>query len=315
MELVRLNERVLAYLKVIAAMVIVGSSVVAGKVLIQTMPIFLASELRFLVASLILVPLLIFKEGIPSLSKKEIVILFFQSLTGVFLFSILMLYGLRFATATEAGIVTSTLPAMVALLAYFIIKEKLTKNKVIGILTAVLGVIILNVSRSIHMMWDGHLEILGTLLILGAVMGEALFIILGKSISKKVSPLAITTGISVMGVLLFLPMAIYDLIHANYSFSSGYDWLLILYFGVVVTVLAFLLMYQGIEIVPATTVGILTSVLPLSTVILSFLFLNEPIHYYHLIGLCFIFIAIYFTSKEEQLQVNKNIKLVNSSTG
>ncbi|MEM5590729.1 hypothetical protein AAHH67_01400 [Niallia circulans] len=46
-----MSERIVAYLKVIAAMTIVGSSVVAGKILIQTMPIFLASELRFLVAS------------------------------------------------------------------------------------------------------------------------------------------------------------------------------------------------------------------------------------------------------------------------
>lgn len=73
-----MSERIVAYLKVIAAMTIVGSSVVAGKILIQTMPIFLASELRFLVASLILVPLLIYKEGIPSLSKRDIVILFFN---------------------------------------------------------------------------------------------------------------------------------------------------------------------------------------------------------------------------------------------
>ncbi|MDL4839436.1 DMT family transporter [Aquibacillus rhizosphaerae] len=304
-----MNEKVLAYLKVIAAMVIVGSSVVTGKILIQTMPIFLASELRFLVASLILVPLLIFKEGIPSLNKKDIVILFFQSFTGVFLFSIFMLYGLKFTTAMEAGLVTSTLPAMVALLAYFITKEKLTRNKIVGILTAILGVIILNISGVVHEMQVGNLKILGNLLVLGAVMGEALFIILGKSISKKISPLAITTGVSIIGVLLFLPMAIYDIIRANYSFGYVHDWLLISYFGIIVTVLAFLLMYQGIAILPATTVGILTSVLPLSTVILSFFFLREPFHYYHLIGFCLIFIAIYFTSREEKLQVKQNFKI------
>ncbi|WP_416150274.1 DMT family transporter [Salipaludibacillus sp. HK11] len=304
-----MNEKVLAYLKVIAAMVIVGSSVVVGKILIQTMPIFLASELRFLVASLILVPLLIFKEGIPSLNKKDIVVLFFQSLAGVFLFSIFMLYGLKFTTAMEAGIVTSTLPAMVALLAYFILKEKLTRNKIVGILTAILGVIVLNVS-GINEMEGDNLKMLGNLLILGAVMGEALFIILGKSISKRISPLAITAGVSIIGVLLFLPMAIYDILNANYSFGSAHDWLLIFYFGIVVTVLAFLFMYQGIAILPATTVGVLTSVLPLSTAILSFFFLRELIYYYHLMGFFLIFIAIYFTSREESNQEDGSIPAI-----
>ena len=308
MELVILSERIVAYLKVITAMTIVGSSVVAGKILIQTMPIFLASELRFLVASLILVPLLIYKEGIPSLSRRDIVILFFQSLTGVFLFSIFMLYGLKYTTAMEAGIVTSTLPAMVALLAYFIIKEKLTRNKIAGIITAILGVIILNVSGVMQEISGNHLEIVGNFLVLGAVMGEALFIILGKSISKKVSPLTITTGVSVIGGLLFLPMAIYDSITANYSFGSGYDWLLIFYFGMVVTVLAFLLMYQGLAVLSAATVGILTSVLPLSTVVLSFFLLKEPLYYYHLIGLCLIFMAIYFSSREEKIQMDQGIE-------
>ncbi|MFC0561390.1 DMT family transporter [Halalkalibacter alkalisediminis] len=304
-----MDEKVLAYLKIIAAMVIVGSSVVAGKILVQTMPIFIASELRFLVASLILVPLLIIKEGIPSLNKKDIIILFFQSLTGVFLFSVFMLYGLKFTTAMEAGIITSTLPAMVALLAFFIIKEKLTSNKIVGVLTAILGIVILNISGVFNEVIVGPLEFLGNMLILGAVMGEALFIILGKSISKKISPLAISTSVSVIGVFLFFPMAIYDFTNSHYSFGSFNDWLLIFSFGIFVTVLAFLLMYQGIAVLPATTVGILTSVLPLSTVILSSFFLKESFHSYHLIGTCLIFIAIYLTSRVEKSQANKSVNI------
>jgi drug/metabolite transporter (DMT)-like permease len=139
-------------------------------------------------------------------------------------------------------------------------------------------------------------------------MGEALFIILGKSITNKVSPLAISTGVSVIGVLLFFPMAIYEWATSHYSFGAVNDWLLILYFGIVVTVFAFLLMYHGLEKLPASTVGILTSVLPLSTVILSFIFLKESLHPYHLIGSFLIMIAIYFTSREENSKRNKELK-------
>jgi drug/metabolite transporter (DMT)-like permease len=166
MELVTLDEKGLAYVKVIAAMVIVGSSVVAGKIMVQHIPIFLASEFRFLVASIIFIPLLMIKEGIPSLDKKDFVILFLQSLTGVFLFSLFMLYGLKFTTAMEAGIITSTLPAMVALLAFFLLKEKLTRNKMIGVLFAILVILILNTSGVFTEVRVGPLELLGNLLIL-----------------------------------------------------------------------------------------------------------------------------------------------------
>ena len=107
-----MNEHFVASVKVILAMIIVGSSVVAGKLLAQSFPVFLASELRFLVATIIMVPILIRIEGFPSIQKREMLILFLQGLFGVFLYSIFMLYGLTFTTAIEAGIITSTIPAV-----------------------------------------------------------------------------------------------------------------------------------------------------------------------------------------------------------
>ncbi|NIK77112.1 uncharacterized protein YqhQ [Paenibacillus castaneae] len=57
-----LNEKRAAYLKITVAMAIVGSSVVIGKLVIASFPIFLASELRFIISSVILVPLLLMKD-------------------------------------------------------------------------------------------------------------------------------------------------------------------------------------------------------------------------------------------------------------
>ncbi|MDQ0337688.1 drug/metabolite transporter (DMT)-like permease [Caldalkalibacillus uzonensis] len=299
-----MSDRAIAYFKVMTAMVIVGSSVVAGKVMVQSIPIFIASELRFLVASIILVPLLIVKEGIPLVNKNDLFILFLQSLTGVFLFSIFMLYGLKFTTAMEAGIITSALPAIVALLSLLILKEKLNSHTVIGILFAVSGVLILNISDVFTELERGALPILGNTLIIGAVIGEALFIILGKSVSQRLSPLAISTYVSVFGTILFFPLALYDINRTNFYNISFKEWGLILYFGIIVTVLAFILMYQGIEKIPANKVGVLTSALPISSVILSAFFLKEIFSYYHLMGIGFVLIAIYLTTKEEKLPAN-----------
>lgn len=72
--------------KVIVAMSIVGSSVVAGKLVVQSFPIFLANELRFLVAAIILIPLWIKIEGFSTFNRKELVVIFFTSvIRGVFI--------------------------------------------------------------------------------------------------------------------------------------------------------------------------------------------------------------------------------------
>ncbi|MDF9762219.1 drug/metabolite transporter (DMT)-like permease [Peribacillus simplex] len=277
------------------AMIIVGSSVVVGKLIVQSFPVFLASELRFLVASIILVPLLIKFEGFPSISKGDLLILFLQALSGVFLFNIFMLYGLTITTAIEGGIITSTIPAVTGGLAFLFLKEKLTKNVIAGILLAVLGTLTINFSGSFSSVERGSSPLFGNLLIFGADISEALFIIFGKFVAQRVSPLA--TIVSVFGTVLFLPFSLYEGNQFKFEEVSITEWGLVFYFGMVVTVIAFILMYQGVSKVPASTAGVLTGVLPMSSVILSVLILGEETSFIHLVGIGFTLTAIYLMAK------------------
>ena len=289
-------------------MAIVGSSVVVGKLIVLSFPIYLASELRFVVATAILVPLLLHKEKtFPLIKQKDIFILIFQALAGVFLFNIFMLHGLTYTTAIEAGIITSTLPAIVGIVSFIILKEKLTNKKGLGILFAVIGVLFINV---IGNETKGEINTLfGNLLIMGAVFGEALFITLGKSVSNRVTPLMISTMMSILGLLMFLPFSIYEAKNFDFSTVTLIDWVNILYFGIVVTVIAFLLMYQGLLNVSASSAGVLTSVLPVSSIILAFFILNEEVLWLHAVGILFVFLAIFFISKEE----TENKRIVNEN--
>lgn len=306
-----MSNHIIPNLKIMLSMMIVGSSVVAGKLIVQSFPVFLASELRFLIASIILIPLLIKREGIPSIRKGDLFVLFLQALCGVFLFSIFMLYGLKLTTAIEGGIITSTIPAVVAVLAYLLLKEKLTKPVCFGIFLAVLGTLAIHISGSFSTVERGSAPLLGNLLIFGAVIGEALFIILGKYVGKRVSPLAISTVVSVFGVFLFLPYSMYEASQFHFKTISMAEWGLVFYFGIVVTVIAFILMYQGISKVPASTAGVLTGIVPISSVTLSVIILDEDISFFHLIGIGSILTAIYLISKRTsntaQKQREKNL--------
>jgi drug/metabolite transporter (DMT)-like permease len=286
----------LAYTKIAFAMAIVGSSVVVGKLITSSFPVFLASELRFMIATIILIPLLLKKEKrFPLIKSKDFFALFAQAFTGVFLFNVFMLYGLKFTTAIQAGIMTSTLPAVVGLLSFLFLKEKLTKQKILGILFSVVGILLINHAGG----ESGDVKsLLGTLLIFGAVVGEALFITIGKSISNNVTPLTISTMVSIFGLILFLPFSIYEAKNFNFSSVGFADWINILYFGIIVTVLAFILMYQGLSKVSASSAGVLTGVLPISSIILSSLILKEEILLIHMFGMMLVFVAIVFISKD-----------------
>jgi drug/metabolite transporter (DMT)-like permease len=146
----------------------------------------------------------------------------------------------------------------------------------------------------------GPSPLLGNMLIIAAVICEALFMILGKSVVDRISPLAISAVVSVIGAVLFLPFSLYELKVTEYHLghTSLAEWGLIVYLGVVVTVSAFLLMYQALSILPAGKAGVMTSVLPISSVMLSVLILGEAFSVYHLAGLIIILLAIGLVSKD-----------------
>ncbi|HEY3425039.1 MAG TPA: DMT family transporter [Negativicutes bacterium] len=294
-----MSEVFVAYTKISLAMAIVGSSVVVGKLIIATFPVFLASELRLLVALIILIPLMIKQEqGIPAISKKDLWSLFWQSLTGIFLFNIFMLNGLKSTSAVETGIITSVTPAVVGLIAYVFLTERLGKNTWIGILLAVIGTLALTVLGSFLQGERGSNPLLGNLLVFGAVFCEAFFLIIAKSVLGRITPLTVSTIICIFAALLFLPLSIYQAVSFDFLSVTLVEWQYVAYYGIVVTVLAFVLMYQGLSKVPASTAGVLTGVLPLSAVVLSHVILREEFLWSQLIGLGCVLSSIVIIARD-----------------
>lgn len=284
-----------AYIELTLAMVIVGSSVVIGKLIIASFPVFLASALRFGIASVVLVPLLLAKEGKNVvIGKRDWFILFLQAFTGVFLFSIFLLYGLKFTSAAEAGIITSTTPAVVGVISFLFLKEKLTFNKVVGIALAVCGVLLINVLGGVSDTERGPFSLFGNMLIFGAVVGEALFTIFRKLSSNIISPLRTATLMSLLGLAMFSPFALYEAVQFDFSGTTILDWIPVFYYGIVVTVIAFILWFQGVMKVSASVAGVFTGIMPVSAVLLSYMILGEAFAWSHLWGGLCVLVGIGF---------------------
>lgn len=291
-------KQIIPIINISLAMCIVGSSVVVGKLIVQGFPLFLASELRFLVATIILIPILLLVEGVPLLRKKDYLYLFLQALSGVFFFNICMLYGLTSTTATEAGLITSLVPVCTGVLSFFLLREQLTKNAVIGISIAMMGVMAINASGLLGISETTFLSITGNLLVFSAIICESLFIIFGKFVSQRVSALAISTIVSCFGTVLFLPFALYESRQFRYEKVTLAEWGLIFYLGIVVTVIAFILMHIGIAKVSANMAGVLTGFMPISSIALSSLLLGEDISSVQLVGCALFIVALYYFSRQ-----------------
>jgi drug/metabolite transporter (DMT)-like permease len=274
-------------------MVLVGSSVISGKLLTNSMPVFLVSGIRMFFPLIIFYVLLKLKnEKIPKLSKKEKIILFVQALAGNFIFNTLLFYGLRYTSGIDAGILLSFSPAFAAVIAYFFLKEKLATKKMIGIALAIAGIIFLNLMNGDI---SAQNRFLGNIMILCVALSEGIFVILGKHNAEKLSAYQLSYLITLISFMLFLPFSIYEGMHFNFSGISTDTFYALIYYIIFVGVLPYLLVYSSIKDLKGSQAGVLTTLIPISGIVLSAIFLGEHITVPFFLGSIITLVGIVIT--------------------
>jgi drug/metabolite transporter (DMT)-like permease len=291
----RLSTTFGSYLALGGAMLIVGTSVVASKIVADTMPIYTASTLRFLLAAVILLAITAGTGGIPALPARVHLILAAQAAAGLVVFNILLLLGLDRTTAIASGIITSTTPAVIALLS-IPLGDRLRPLGWLGISLAVAGVVVVNAFGTAEAE-SATRPLLGAALVFLAVVGEAIYAVLGKVATASVRPVPMAALVSLYGFALFLPFAAIDVGDLRPAEVPLKGWLSILYLATIVTVVAFALWFQGLQHVPASTAGAFTGMIPVGTIFATAIFLDEPVRWLHVAGVAVVIAGIVLVTR------------------
>ncbi len=283
----------MAVFMLIGAMCLAGSSVVVGKFLVSSVPVFLGAFGSLLVAFVCMLPLMYGRiDELRGLTLNHWKYLFLQGLCGIVLFRVFILYGLHSTGAVQAGIITGTTPAVLAVLSLFLLGEKISVRTIAGIGFAVAGCIVINIFGRGS---GEQSSIIGCLLIGAAVVCEALFTIFRKRIADSVSAITNTTVLIFCSLLLLVVPAAFDL-RTMHSMPSSEALLAIVYYGVFATVLAYLLWTAGVGKVSGATAGAATAAMPASSVLLAGMLLGEQIHWHHVLGCLMIVAGILVTT-------------------
>lgn len=273
----------------VAAMALAGSSVVVGKMLAESLPVFVTAFSSLLVALCCMLPLMVgrFAE-LRRLTRREWGYLMLQGLCGIVLFRVLTLYGLHFTGAVQAGLITGATPAVLALLSATFLGERFTRRSVLAIALAVAGCLVIN-SNTGSTPSEGHLA--GGVLMGGAVVCEALFTIFRKRISSSVAATTNTFVLIFCSLLLLAPPAAVELSRLELSPSPG-DILAVFYYGAFATVVAYLLWTAAVGQVSGMMAGVATAAMPVTSVCLAMMVLGERPHLLHLAGALLVVAAI-----------------------
>tara|TARA_R110002110_G_scaffold271566_3_gene487013 strand:- start:36053 stop:36979 length:927 start_codon:yes stop_codon:yes gene_type:complete len=276
----------------------IAVNVVAGKHLIDVIPVHIYLCSRYLASTVFLsMFMLLLKQGwtekqaqSKKFDKRDWLLLTLQAFTGGFLFNVLFFWGIQSTTAISAGIISSSLPAILAICAFFCLGEKIKKWKWMGIVLAMVGILVINLDNPAGKL--GIVSFWGNFIILMAMIPEALYTIFNKFTSKRITTLGAATIVNFITFLMLVPFAFYDWATVGMGQGSFEEWMLLIFTGFA-NLFFFWFWAKGLIHIPASTAAIFTSVLPVATTLLAWAFLHETLGEYDMLGMSLVLLSIF----------------------
>lgn len=289
----------------ILAQVMVGINIVFSKYVLSTVPIMFVLATRFALAAAILLPLHWLtsarKKSIYSyftqLNKRDWLFIFAQALCAGIFFNFLMLLGLRYTDANVAGIITSALPALIAIMSWLILGEKISSKKMICVFFATVGLVIIAWNQ-FHGVDTSH-SFLGDIIIFLSLFPEATYYILCKIYTNSL-PIFLMSSIlnAINAILLFFILAIYSGIPLDVQFS---DWIILFILGLS-SGFFYVFWYFGCQNTDGMMASLSTAIMPVATVLIAWTFLGEQLTFWQAIGMSMILLSIVTYAKKSRIK-------------
>ncbi len=283
-----------AWASLALSMSLVGTYVALSKPLALMFPVFLLAWMRFGIGALAMLHWLkrpVDEAPITPATRRW---LFAQSFFGNFLFSICMLYGVSMTSALAAGLVMSTIPAVVAVLSALFLRERFNGATGVAIGCAALGMALFSWGKPETS--NTPLAWVGNALVFAAVVCEAAYVVIGKKLSGQISPKRIAALINLWGLALVTPLGWWAATDFDFGQVPNITWALLVFYGLAASVWTVWLWMTGMRHVPANRAGVFTVMLPISAAAVGVLIMGEPINSWQILGFALSLLGLVATT-------------------
>lgn len=258
----------------------------------------------FLIGALLLAPFLLrerSKSPRPArISKRAVWHYVLLAIFGLIPPSILMAWGIEHASASDAAILSLTIPVLMVLMAFFLLGERLTWIRILSLALAIAGVLL--ISRGDLAAGSFSMALLaGNFVIFLAGMGSAFYNVFSKDLLERFTELEVLVyGYAVAIVCCALLSLAFDsrpfYLCATYSASA---WVSLLVLGALSWGLAMVLWMWVLKRLAVGQVSASIYLLSFFGVILSAITLHERLHGLQLAGGALVITGTFLTSEYE----------------
>lgn len=293
------DHKKLPYIAGVIVAAVFGMSFMFTKNALDTLEPLSVMAFRFAIAAVILsilVALGVVKTNFKGKKLKSLLLLtVFQPL----LYFPFETWGVQLTSSSEAGMMIAMVPVAVAILGYFLMKEKISIKQGVFILVSVSGIFYIGVQSGVSASGS---HFLGYLSLLGAVLAGALYSVMSHKASSQFTPVETTFVMMWSGALVFnAALVINSTVRGDFSqylipFSSLPTVFSLLYLGLISSIIAFFMLNYMLSKLPAYKTAVFLNLTPVISVFAGVLFRHEILFSYHIVGCILIILGVWGTN-------------------
>lgn len=300
------SPRQIAFAAIMVSSVFWATAGVTAKLLLPVLDPFPLAFWRFFIAAVVLLPVILKlpRAALPEMLKRILPIALLST-ANITLFYL----ALTRTTANATAIIYAATPLVSAILAQVFLKERLSRHKLIGICTGLIGVLLILIVP----LWERGEQVsgdtLGNLLTFAAAMCWAGYSVGSRRLTtvNRYSPVVVSAVSIALSAVLFLLISSI-LPHRNFIEPLGNvrNLLLVLHLAILVTVLPYLLFQWSIKHTSTATALLTNYIQPVFSVLLGMIVLGEPVTHGFLLGSTVVFAGMFiYTSHISQPLVRR----------
>jgi len=284
------------YVYLLLAVLFWSGNFVLGRYVSANISAMELSFFRWFFVLLLLSPYILwnYKKLVNIFKKNPLLYILFAGL-GVSGYNTFIYFGLDYIPATNALLINSSTPIFIIILSSILLKSKLSKIQIVGVILSTLGVIYLILKGELEALLNLEFTIYDLWIIL-ACISWAIYSIFLKFKPKEIGAFDFLSIITFIGVLiLFLIVIIFDF-KFEYIFLEQYEVLYTLvYMAIFPSILSFYFWNIATVEVGANKAGQFAHLMPIFGAFLAYIFLKESLEFYHIVGLILISLGIYLS--------------------
>jgi drug/metabolite transporter (DMT)-like permease len=284
------------YIFLVLAVLFWSGNFISGRYISTSIDPMQLSFFRWFFVLVLLLPYIIinYKNLIIGFKKDSLLLIVFGAL-GIAGFNTFLYYGLQTTTATNALLINSSTPIFIILISSLIFRVLITKIQIIGVFLSTMGVLYLILKGDINHILELKFTP-GDLWIIAAALDWAMYSVLLKFKPKELTSFGFLSITTVIGVIILYIVFIFQGYSFEFSFLSNNDVLYsLIYIVIFPSILSFYFWNRATIEIGANKAGQSAHLMPIFGAFLAYIFLDEVLEFYHIVGIILIAIGIYLT--------------------